>query len=58
MQAPQIIIIALYAMALLLNSHLHGKERTGKYNFWTTLVGTIMQLSILYWGGFFHELSI
>lgn len=53
MRAPQIIMIALFAINLCLNAYLHGKPREGKYSFWTTLIGQAMKVGLLLWGGFF-----
>jgi hypothetical protein len=53
---PQILIIVLLAAGLTLNGIKHGEERTGKaskYNFLSALFAVIIELLILYWGGFF-----
>lgn len=54
---PQYIYIGIVALNLLLGAHLHGKERKEKtYNFWMTLVASILAVSLLTWGGFFDGL--
>ena len=54
MGVPQILMIAIYAVALLIDANEHGKRRTGKTNFWAGLVGTAIQVGLLAWGGFFN----
>lgn len=51
--AAQIIMIVLYAMGLGISAAKHGesKEET-KYNFWVTLICTILVVALLAWGGF------
>ena len=54
---PQYIWITLVAVKLLLAANLHGKERKQKvHNFWDSLLGTMLAVLILAWGGFFNEL--
>ena len=31
----------------------HGKPRTGRNNFWVTLVSAVLQFILLYFGGFY-----
>lgn len=50
---PQIIEITWILVALFVFSHYHGKEKTGKYNFFIALISQLIQLAILYYGGFF-----
>ena len=51
--AAQIIMIVLYAMGLGINAAKHGEPREEtKYNFWATLVCTILVVALLAWGGF------
>tara|TARA_R100000951_G_scaffold101420_1_gene92965 strand:- start:36900 stop:37067 length:168 start_codon:yes stop_codon:yes gene_type:complete len=51
--APQIIILCLYALGLLLDSHLHGQHKSGKHNVFVSIVGVAISFSLLKWGGFF-----
>ena len=53
MKAPQIIIIALFALSLGANLMVHGQPKTGKYNFWTALLAAAIKIAVLWWGGFF-----
>ena len=54
MNAPQITIIALYALSLGMTLAQHGKPKTGTHSFWVALIGTAINFGILYWGGFFN----
>ena len=49
----QIIYLAMALVGLLLVANKHGKPRDN-YNFWNHLIASIIQLAILYWGGFFN----
>ena len=51
---PQIIQLGIMFLALGLSMAQHGKPKTGKESFWTTLVAIGIQFGILYWGGFFN----
>ena len=53
MVKAQMILIALYAMSLGLSLERHGKQRTGKENFWITLLSAAIIFALLIWGGFF-----
>jgi hypothetical protein len=53
MRAPQIIMIVLFSASLLLTTKDHGKPRTGNNNFWVSLISVVIQVGILWWGGFF-----
>ena len=50
---PQIIFLALTLLGLGINMGLHG-ERQNPHNFWTALFGSVVSVSLLYWGGFFN----
>ena len=49
----QIIMLALFFMSFGMSIVLHGKPKTGYYNFGVEFVGWAVQLSLLYFGGFF-----
>lgn len=53
MGTPQIILVILYAIALLLQAHSHGKPKEGNNNFWHSLISSVITFSLLKWGGFF-----
>lgn len=54
MHAPQIILIVFFSLVMGLNLAMHGKPRTGNYNFFGTCIAVAIEVSILYWGGFFN----
>ena len=53
MKAPQIIMIALLGMGLGMHMIKHGEPREGTYSFPIQLVATLIEISLLVWGGFF-----
>ena len=53
MNAPQIILIALYGLSLGGSIATHGKTRTVTENCVVTLVSTVIVFALLWWGGFF-----
>ena len=54
MGTSQIIMLVLLASNLFLGAHYHGKERTGKYSFWITLISVVIYFSLLVSGGYFN----
>lgn len=50
---PQIVMIALMFVRLGIELALHEKEAHIKHNFWTCLISCVIELFILYKGGFF-----
>lgn len=57
MNIPQLILFTLWATNLLIMANLHGKEKAGKHNFWTSLIAVSINAIILYNGGFFDNLK-
>lgn len=53
MNAPQIIIVIMYALSLGIEIQRHGEPKHGRENAWVTLVVIAINLGLLYWGGFF-----
>lgn len=53
MHIAKILLIGLYVVALMLAANQHGKYRTGKNNFWVSLIATALEIGLLWWGGFF-----
>lgn len=53
MKIPQMLYVALLFISLGVNIALHGKPKDGTHNFWTALVGAVIQITLLTWGGFF-----
>ena len=54
MGTSQIIMLVLLSFNLLLGAHFHGKERTGNYSFWVTLISVLAYLTLLITGGYFN----
>jgi hypothetical protein len=54
MGTSQIIMLILLSVNLLLGAYLHGKEKTGNYSFWVTLVSTAIYFTLLKTGEFFN----
>ena len=54
MGTSQIIMLVLLSLNLLLGAHFHGKERTGKYSFWVTLISVATYFTLLITGGYFN----
>jgi uncharacterized membrane protein YhdT len=48
---PQILYLLLLLYGLCLSAYKDGQPE-GEWNFWLTLIGVILDFSILYWGGF------
>lgn len=53
MHAPQIIWVTMAAISLGIALGDHGKGRTGKHNVFITVIAIAINVSLLYWGGFF-----
>lgn len=51
---PQIIILLLYGINIGATGIQHGEPKTGKENFWATLISTAINAAILWWGGFWE----
>jgi len=54
--APQIIMLIIAAISLVAGAYLHGKPTTGKHSFPLSFVAWIIQMWLLYFGGFFDNL--
>ena len=50
---PQIIMLFLGVLSIGASLAEHGREKTGKHNFFATTIGVLIQMALLYWGGFF-----
>lgn len=53
MGTAQVIYIIIIGLNLGISLAKHGKYRNDKYNFWVTLIASIIDVAILRWGGFF-----
>lgn len=54
MGVPQIILLSLVGLNLMITSYMHGKPKEGNHSVFITIVGTLLHLTILYFGGFFN----
>jgi hypothetical protein len=54
MNTATIILLVLQGISLLLNAHLHGKPKTGEYNFWGALIAVGVILTLYYYAGLLH----
>ncbi len=52
---PQIIYLTLVCLSLGIAIEQHGKPKEGINNFWVTLIGTVISILLLAWGGFFAK---
>ena len=48
-----IVVAVLYTLSLGVDLAKHGQQRTGKYNFWASLLAFGIIVFCLYMGGFF-----
>ena len=53
MNAPQVIILALFFIDLLIESNRHGLPKEGEHNIWTDIGAKTLFILLLWWGGFF-----
>lgn len=49
----EIVYIAWMMLAVGISLAKHGEPRDGEYSFWSSLIGCVIQVFILYKGGFF-----
>ena len=52
MNGGQIGILVLLGMNVGLHLAKHGEPKEGKYNFGAALVANLIEVGLLYWGGF------
>ena len=57
MGIPQIIVLVIYMIALGMSLGDDGKVKMKKESFWLSLVSVGTILALLWWGGFFGELT-
>ena len=53
MGVSQIILLSLVGLNLMMSSYMHGKPKNGNHSVFITIVGTLLHLTLLYFGGFF-----
>lgn len=49
----QYAIIILYSISLGTHIAKHGEPKTGTYNVWSAIIALAIEMSLLYFGGFF-----
>jgi hypothetical protein len=54
MGVSQIILLSIVGLNLLISSYLHGKPKEGNHSVFVSIIGTILHLTLLYFGGFFE----
>lgn len=54
MKLPQIIYISVLMLGLGLHIAKHGEPRDQDYNAFIALISIVLQLGLLWWGGFFN----
>ena len=54
MNLGSILLLVWLLVGLLIAANQHGKYKTGKDNFWWTLLGVIIILVFCYLGGMFR----
>jgi 1-acyl-sn-glycerol-3-phosphate acyltransferase len=53
-----IIILLFMLITLLFSAYNHGKPRTGKGNFWTSLLAVVLWMIAFYYAGLFNNFKI
>ena len=51
---PQILMVVLMSSDVLITLVKHGDQKTGTYNFWSSLIVDAFFVWIMYKGGFFN----
>ena len=54
--SPQIIYLVLAFTSLMINANKHGKMSEKPTNVWLAITAFSVQISLLYWGGFFDSI--
>jgi hypothetical protein len=57
MSTPALIYLALTFLGLGVAAEKSGKPRTGNHSFWATFLASLICCGLLYWGGFFNQVS-
>ena len=50
----QIRLISLYFISLGMAWEKHGQAKEGTHSWWTALIALVIQMGLLWWGGFFE----
>lgn len=51
---PQIIMTALLLLSLGISIAQHGTPKTGHNNAWINFIAVVINIALLYWGGFYE----
>lgn len=54
---PQLILIFFMMFNIVINTIKHGEDKKQEYNIWTTIIAVIINIIILYCGGFWDVLN-
>jgi len=54
---PQITVIVIITINLSIALLKHGEPRTDNHNFGLTLISALIQIALLYYGGFWSVMS-
>ena len=49
----QIILLSMFLISGFIQANRHGKPKKGKESFWQWLIAFVINLLLLYFGGFF-----
>lgn len=50
---PQLIYLVLSLLGIVITLVNHGEPREGQYNVYSVIVGELLFIGLLWWGGFF-----
>lgn len=53
MGVSQIILLSIVGLNLMITSYMHGKPKEGNHSIFVAIFGTLIHLTLLYFGGFF-----
>lgn len=56
-KAAKILILILMLVSLFISANRHGRDKTGKHNFWIDLVSCFIYLFLCYLAGLFNNLT-
>ena len=57
MNTPIIILLVLQVLSVGINMAKHGEPKTGKYNFFTSLISMAIVWTLFYYAGIFELLT-
>jgi hypothetical protein len=53
MGMPQILVIAHWVIEIVGCAILHGRPKSGSYNFLASFICVVIEIAVLWYGGFF-----